>query len=213
VDPLAPSTTNHESRRDVVSTRPYGRMRVGSEARTPQLIPSSVLGTLLFVVVEIMLFAGFISAFSIVKASAIVWPPPDQPRLPLEATALNTAALLASGVLLILARRTFRKNPVGARKPLLASMALGAFFVIFQGVEWVKLIQAGLTLTSSNLGSFFYTIIGVHALHAVAALILLAYAWWQLQQGRLRSSLLAAAEVFWYFVVGVWPVLYMVVYL
>ena len=197
----------------MVSTRPYGRMRVGSEARTPQLIPSSVLGTLLFVVVEIMLFAGFISAFSIVKASAIVWPPPDQPRLPLEATALNTAALLASGVLLILARRTFRKNPVGARKPLLASMALGAFFVIFQGVEWVKLIQAGLTLTSSNLGSFFYTIIGVHALHAVAALILLAYAWWQLQQGRLRSSLLAAAEVFWYFVVGVWPVLYMVVYL
>jgi len=188
-------------------------MRVGSEARTPQLIPSSVLGTLLFVVVEIMLFAGFISAFSIVKASAIVWPPPDQPRLPLEATALNTAALLASGVLLFLARRTFRKNPVAARKPLLASMALGAFFVIFQGVEWVKLIQAGLTLTSSNLGSFFYTIIGVHALHAVAALILLAYAWWQLQQGRLRSSLLAAAEVFWYFVVGVWPVLYMVVYL
>ncbi|MCH7706935.1 MAG: heme-copper oxidase subunit III [Myxococcales bacterium] len=196
-----------------MSTRPYGRMRVGSEARTPQLIPSSVLGTLLFVVVEIMLFAGFISAFSIVKASAIVWPPPDQPRLPLEATALNTAALLASGVLLFLARRTFRKNPVGARKPLLASMALGSFFVIFQGVEWVKLIQAGLTLTSSNLGSFFYTIIGVHALHAVAALILLAYVWWQLQQGRLRSSLLAAAEVFWYFVAGVWPVLYVTVYL
>lgn len=197
----------------MVSARPYGRRRVVSEARTQQLIPSSVLGMLLFVVVEIMLFAGFISAFSIVKASAIVWPPPDQPRLPLEATALNTAALLASGVLLFLARRSFRKNPVGARKPLLASMALGAFFVIFQGVEWLRLIQEGLTLTSSNLGSFFYMIIGVHALHAVAALILLTYVWWQLQQGRLRSSLLAAAEVFWYFVVGVWPFLYVTVYL
>lgn len=197
----------------MVSARPYGRRRVVSEARTQRLIPSSVLGMLLFVVVEIMLFAGFISAFSIVKASAIVWPPPDQPRLPLEETALNTAALLASGVLLFLARRSFRKNPVGARKPLLASMALGAFFVIFQGVEWLRLIQEGLTLTSSNLGSFFYMIIGVHALHAVAALILLAYAWWQLRQGRLRSSLLAAAEVFWYFVVGVWPFLYVTVYL
>ena len=197
----------------MVSARPYGRRRVVSEARTQQLIPSSVLGMLLFMVVEIMLFAGFISAFSIVKASAIVWPPPDQPRLPLEETALNTAALLASGVLLFLARRSFRKNPVGARKPLLASMALGAFFVIFQGVEWLRLIQEGLTLTSSNLGSFFYMIIGVHALHAVAALILLTYAWWQLRQGRLGSSLLAAAEVFWYFVVGVWPFLYVTVYL
>ena len=197
----------------MVSARPYGRRRVVSEARTQELIPSSVLGMLLFVVVEIMLFAGFISAFSIVKASAIVWPPPDQPRLPLEETALNTAALLASGVLLFLARRSFRKNPVGARKPLLASMALGAFFVIFQGVEWLRLIQEGLTLTSSNLGSFFYMIIGVHALHAVAALILLTYAWWQLRQCRLRSSLLAAAEVFWYFVVGVWPFLYVTVYL
>ena len=197
----------------MVSARPYGRRRVVSEARTQQLIPSSVLGMLLFVVVEIMLFAGFISAFSIVKASAIVWPPPDQPRLPLEETALNTAALLASGVLLFLARRSFRKNPVGARKPLLASMALGAFFVIFQGVEWLRLIQEGLTLTSSNLGSFFYMIIGVHALHAVAALILLTYAWWQLRHGRRRSNLLAAAEVFWYFVVGVWPFLYVTVYL
>ncbi len=197
----------------MVSARPYGRVRVVSESRTQQLIPSSVLGMLLFVVVEIMLFAGFISAFSIVKASAIVWPPPDQPRLPLEETALNTAALLASGVLLFLARRSFRKNPVGARKPLLASIALGAFFVIFQGVEWLRLIHEGLTLTSSNLGSFFYMIIGVHALHAVAALILLTYAWWQLRQGRLRSSLLAAAEVFWYFVVGVWPFLYVTVYL
>ena len=197
----------------MVSARPYGDMRGVSESRTQQLIPSSVFGMLLFVVVEIMLFAGFISAFSIVKASAIVWPPPDQPRLPLEETALNTAALLASGVLLFLARRTFRKNPVGARKPLLASMLLGGFFVICQGVEWVRLIAEGLTLTSSTLGSFFYTIIGIHALHAVAALILLAYAWWQLQKGWLESSLLAATEVFWYFVVGVWPILYAVVYL
>jgi cytochrome c oxidase subunit 3 len=213
VDPLTPDTTNHERRHDVVSARPYGGMSAGSESRRPQLIPNSVFGMLLFVVVEIMLFAGFISAFSIVKASAVLWPPPGQPRLPIEETALNTAALLASGVLLFLARRTFRKHPVGARKPLLASMLLGVFFVISQGVEWVRLIAQGLTLTSSTLGSFFYTIIGIHALHAVAALILLAYAWWQLQKGRLESSLLGAAEVFWYFVVGVWPVLYVVVYL
>jgi heme/copper-type cytochrome/quinol oxidase subunit 3 len=38
---------------------------------------------------------------SIVRASAAIWPPPDQPRLPLEETAINTVALFLSGLLLI----------------------------------------------------------------------------------------------------------------
>jgi heme/copper-type cytochrome/quinol oxidase subunit 3 len=84
---------------------------------------------------------------------------------------------------------------------------------VFQGVEWVALIGEGLTLTSSNLGSFFYLIVGLHGLHAVAALLLLAYTWRLLRRGWLVSSRLAAAEVFWYFVVGVWPILYLTVYL
>jgi cytochrome c oxidase subunit 3 len=92
-------------------------------------------------------------------------------------------------------------------------MLLGAFFVVFQGFEWVALIREGLTLTSSNLGAFFYLIVGMHALHAVAALGVLAYTWLLLQRGWLAQSQLAAAQVFWYFVVGLWPVLYAVVYL
>jgi heme/copper-type cytochrome/quinol oxidase subunit 3 len=93
------------------------------------------------------------------------------------------------------------------------SMLLGAFFVVFQGFEWVALIRQGLTLTSSTLGGFFYLIVGMHALHAVAALLVLVHTWSRMQRGWLASSQLAAAEVFWYFVVGVWPVLYAVVYL
>ncbi len=53
----------------------------------------------------------------------------------------------------------------------------------------------------------------MHALHAVIALGVLAYAWIRLTRGWLVSSQLAAAEVFWYFVVGLWPFLYLVVYL
>ena len=51
------------------------------------MISNGLFGMLVFVLTEAMLFAGFISAFTIVKASAPVWPPPDQPRLPVEATA------------------------------------------------------------------------------------------------------------------------------
>ncbi len=179
-----------------------------------QILPSAVLGMLIFVMCETMLFAGLISAFTIVRTSALgAWPPPGQPRLPLEETAINTAALLLSGVLLYLAHRAFRREPGSARRPLLISIGLGAFFVIFQGFEWAALLREGLTLTSSNHGSFFYLIVGMHALHAVAALIVLVYVWDRLRRSRPISSLFYGAQVFWYFVVGLWPILYLRVYL
>jgi cytochrome c oxidase subunit 3 len=193
-------------------TRSHGRIRVVAESQREPLIPNGVLGMLIFVMTEIMLFAGLISAFTIVRSAAPIWPPPNQPRLPVEETALNTAALLLSGILLFVARRRIGRDPSGARLPLLASMALGAFFVAFQGAEWVALISEGLTLTSSTLGSFFYLIVGMHALHAVAALCVLGYAWLRIQRGWLAHRHLATAEVLWYFVVGIWPVLYFVVY-
>jgi heme/copper-type cytochrome/quinol oxidase subunit 3 len=171
------------------------------------------MAMLIFVFTEGMLFAGLISAFTIVRAAAPAWPPPGQPRLPIEETAVNTAALLASGALLFVARRVFRREPSRARWPLLLAVLLGLFFVVFQGVEWLALIRQGLTVTSSIRGSFFYLVVGLHALHALAALGVLAYAWLRLQRGWLAPGLLSAAEVFWYFVVGVWPVLYLRVYL
>lgn len=193
------------------TTRTMGRMQVVESRREP-VLSDGVLGMLLFVLTEVMLFAGLISAFTIVKSGAPIWPPPGQPRLPLWETGINTAALLASGLLLFRARRAFRVDRQSARRPLAGALALGAFFVVFQGAEWVALLGEGLTLTSSPLGSFFYLIVGMHALHAVAALVVLARTWVRLRRGWLARSQLATAEVFWYFVVGVWPVLYGVVY-
>jgi cytochrome c oxidase subunit 3 len=168
---------------------------------------------LIFIAAEVMFFAGLISAFTIVRAGSPVWPPPNQPRLPIERTAINTAALLFSGVALAIAHRAYLHDRRKARVPLLIAMLLGGFFVLFQGAEWVALLRQGLTLTSSTLGSFFYLIVGLHALHAVVAIGLLAYAWVRLQRGWLVQSQLVTAAVFWYFVVGLWPVLYGVVYL
>ncbi len=188
--------------------------QAGALPRREPLVSSAVVGTMIFVMCEVMLFAGLISAFTIVRTSAIgAWPPPGQPRLPLEETAINTAALLLSGVLLYVAHRAFKREPARASRPLLVSILLGAFFVVFQGFEWLGLIREGLTLTSSNHGSFFYLIVGMHALHAVAALIVLVLVQLLLMRGRLTHSRFAAAQVFWYFVVGIWPILYLRVYL
>lgn len=178
------------------------------------LIPNGVLGMIVFVFTEVMLFAGMMSAFAIAKASApFGWPPPDQPRLPIEVTAVNTVVLLLSGVFLYWANRRFRTTPNAARGPMLVALLLATTFVTVQGIEWVSLIGEGLTLTSSQMGGFFYLIVGCHALHAVSAMIALGWALVRLRRGVLAKSQFWTVQVFWYFVVGIWPVLYAQVYL
>jgi heme/copper-type cytochrome/quinol oxidase subunit 3 len=196
-----------------VSVHVLRPVRVVAGSRRTPLVAPAAMAMLIFVFTEVMLFAGLISAFTIVRSSALAWPPPNQPRLPIEETAVNTLALMASGVLLFVANRLFRRDPARARWPLLISMLLGACFVLFQGVEWMALLRQGLTVTSSLLGSFFYLIVGLHGLHAAVALGVLATAWNRLRQEGLSPALFAAAQIFWYFVVGVWPVLYLRVYL
>jgi cytochrome c oxidase subunit 3 len=93
-----------------------------------------------------------------------------------------------------------------------SSARLAAFFVAFQGWEWMQLLAKGLTLTSSQQGSFFYLIIGIHALHCLAAILTLGWAYRRLATGVLAASTFQAVRVFWYFVVGLWPILYWRVY-
>ena len=179
------------------------------------VIPSGVLGMAIFIFTEIMLFAGFISAFVIIKARAPggVWPPLGQPRLPVEETAINTSALVLSAIVLFVAGRLFKKNPASSKIPLLIALGLGLFFVIAQGMEWAALLSDGLTLTSSTHGAFFYTIVGFHGLHAIAAIGMLGWAFVRLLQEKLTITALWTCQTFWYFVVGVWPIIYWKVYL
>lgn len=182
--------------------------------RSPQLLPNSVLGMLLFVFTEIMLFSGLISAHVIYLSGRVgeIWPPPGQPRLPFEETALNTTALLVSGVVLLMARFAFSKSSQRALLPMAISVLLGAYFVAAQGAEWLDLIQEGLTMTSSTYGAFFYLIVGTHAAHAVAAILGLVWAWLRLRKRELSAAHFDTVGIFWYFVVLVWPVIYFQVY-
>jgi cytochrome c oxidase subunit 3 len=175
----------------------------------------ALFGMALFVFTEVMLFAAFISGYVIVSHRALPgeWPPPGQPRLPFRETAVHTAALLASGVLLHLAQRAARARGLAAAgRPLLFAILLGVYFVAAQGAEWVALLRHGLTLTSSQVGAFFYVVVGAHALHAVVAIAALAVCWVRLRAGRLKPSVFGATGLFWYFVVLVWPAIFLVVY-
>lgn len=182
--------------------------------RNAPIAPNGVIAMVILVIAEMMFFAGLISAFTIVRTTALAgWPPPGQPRLPAEETLVNTGALMLSALVLYFAQRRFRVEPSKAKLPLLVAMALGAFFVVFQGIEWVAMLRQGLTMRSSTHGAFFYLIVGSHGIHAVAALAALAYVYVRLLRNTLTQHAFWTTQVFWYFVVGLWPLLYWRVYL
>ena len=175
------------------------------------------LAMLFFLVAETMFFAGLISAFFVLRLGAPVWPPPLQPRLPLLVTGLNTLVLLASSLAMVAALRAFRRGDGRALvERLAATAALGALFLAVQGYEWARLIHYGLTVTSGAYGATFYTLIGIHAAHVLGALVWLAVALVMAARGCFaggRITMLRACATYWHFVVGLWPILYVAVYL
>jgi len=184
-------------------------------AAADKRLPNSVLGMIIFIAAEVMFFAALMSAHTIARATVPggVWPPVGQPRLPVERTAFNTAILLLSGVLLVMANRRARGGFEKALPYVGGAIVTGIAFVLLQGVEWVALLREGLTMTSSTHGAFFYLIVGAHALHAVVAVAALAAIYLPMRRGALAPSRFAATQVFWYFVVLLWPVIYLRVYL
>lgn len=170
-------------------------------------MPNAYWAVACILITEVMFFGGLVSAFLVSRGTTAAWPPPGQPRLPIERTALNTAVLLLSAWPMLLAVRERRGRWPG---PWIAAVsAAGAAFVALQGAEWVRLVAFGLTATSSLYGAFFYLLVGAHAVHAVVGLGLLAAIslWFRSERA------LMVGAIYWFFVIALWPVLYALVYL
>jgi cytochrome c oxidase subunit III len=183
--------------------------------RRKPAVASAVLGTSIFVIAELMFFTGLISAYLVIRAgTGSSWVPPEGIRLPVLTTAFNTLVLFASGACLFFAGQRFAKTETKdqAEGLLFRAVLLGAFFVLFQGYEWVNLIRFGMTMKSGIFGATFFLLIGSHGIHAAAAVIAMLFIFFRLKAGRLRLDQLRAMQVFWAFVVGIWPFLYGLVY-
>ncbi|MBI4245155.1 MAG: heme-copper oxidase subunit III [Planctomycetes bacterium] len=172
---------------------------------------------MLLIFSEMMIFAGLISAYLILKFNNTTnWPSAGQPRYPQEATLINTIILLLSGVLMFLFRRSLNRNLQFSKLSglLIACCVLGIVFLVLQGQEWLKLISYGLTITSSVYGSIFYSIIGFHAIHVLIAVVWLIWASRLVIASKFSGHLinLDICGIFWYFVVLLWPLLYGVIY-
>jgi len=181
------------------------------------LIDNARLGMLIFLGAETMLFAGLVGAFLVLRLGAQVWPPPFQPRLPVGVTGINTLVLLASSLTVTRALRAIRRGDQdGLAAGLVQTALLGLIFLAVQGFEWARLVHFGLTVSSGAYGATFYTLIGAHGVHVLAAVIWLAVVTARAMRGRFTAQHHVGVSVcgmYWYFVVFLWPVLYTLVYL
>jgi heme/copper-type cytochrome/quinol oxidase subunit 3 len=183
----------------------------------PPLASNAWLAVLMFLGAEAMFFAGLIGAYIVFRLGSPIWPPPFQPRLPAEVTGVNTLILVASAFTM---RWALAAMGAGSRdrtiRWLSLTAVLGGMFLVVQGLEWVRLIHFGLTVSSSVYGGLFYTIIGLHGLHVIGALIWLLVVLALAKSGRFSREHhvgLQTCAMYWTFVVALWPVLYGIVYL
>ncbi|MGH7856289.1 MAG: cytochrome c oxidase subunit 3, partial [Candidatus Binatia bacterium] len=187
-----------------------------SEIQRPP-IPSALLGLLLFIAAEVMLFGGLIGAFLVFRFGSPEWPPPGMPKLPVTLTAVNTLVLFASCYPATRALRAIRRNDrQGLRQGVAMASLLGTIFLLVQGSEWIRLVGYGLRISSGPYGSTFYTLIGFHGLHVLGAVVwLLVILAGSMQErfGARHQTPVELATVYWYFVSGLWAVLFPLVYL
>jgi heme/copper-type cytochrome/quinol oxidase subunit 3 len=129
----------------------------------------------------------------------------------------NTLLLLGSSVTMGLAGKSLRRERRGGLVGwLLVTIGLGLCFLVGQGEEWLRLIQAGVTISRDLFGTTFFTLTGFHGLHVFMGLIALMIVCVLALAGDFPGRRTAAVEsvaLYWHFVDAVWVVVFSVVYL
>ena len=189
-----------------------------AEPETQPGMPMEILGMYLFIASEVILFITLLFILFWLRSGLVAeWPPPDQPRLPIGITGINTVFLLVSGYSMHRAYRAVKQNASRQlTRWLMVTCVLGVVFLTVQGFEWIRLIQFGLSMTSSLYGAMFYTIIGLHAVHVLVTVLVLLYLWVRSSAGAYTAEKhtgVVLGYMFWLFVVLIWPILYVLVYL
>jgi cytochrome c oxidase subunit 3 len=175
------------------------------------------LGMVVLLAGETVFFGGLVAAFLHLRMAAPVWPPSGQPRLPVGLTAINTLVLLASSLALVRAAAAARAGDrPGLVRWLGRTGGLGLAFLAVQGLEWTRLVRYGLAVSSGAYGATFYTLIGIHGVHVLGAVLWLAVVWVGAWRGRYTADAhvpVTTCVMYWHYVVALWPILYVLVYL
>jgi len=136
----------------------------------------------------------------------------------LETPIFFTICLLSSSITVHFASKSLERNNRPAFLSLWSlTIMLGGLFLFGTGREWHRLIyEHGLTISTNLFGTTYYSLIGLHAFHVSAGLIMLTVV---LIFGLARkvhedqSRRVDVLALYWHFVDAVWVVVFTVVYI
>jgi cytochrome c oxidase subunit 3/cytochrome o ubiquinol oxidase subunit 3 len=188
---------------------------VSIESSTDWTPNKGVVGMTCLIIAESAIFTIFVIAYLYYLGKDLSGP---TPRQVLELPILNSICLLSSSATITFALRSLR-NDDSKRFRLwwLATIALGAYFLLGTGREWYHLIHdKGLTIQTNLFGTTFYSLVGLHASHVIVGLLALSIVMAFAIAGLVKKEQAERVHVlglYWHFVDVVWIVVFTVVYI
>jgi cytochrome c oxidase subunit III len=164
---------------------------------------------------ESAIFTIFVVAYLFYIGKSLTGP---TPREVLGTPIFFTVCLLSSSLTIHLASKLLERGKRGAFLGLwFLTIVLGGLFLFGTGQEWHRLIyEHGLTISTNLFGTTYYSLVGLHATHVTAGLIMLSIVLLFGLAGRVgpeQSTRVDVLSMYWHFVDAVWVVVFTVVYI
>jgi cytochrome c oxidase subunit 3 len=184
------------------------------EAHHSSRVEPQLLGMLLFIISEVMVFGAFFTAYFFIRVvNGDQWPA-EGTELPKLVAFVNTCILVSSSFTihwaLVCARRG---NRFGLQAGMLTTFLLGATFLFIQINEYVHI---GFAPQDSAQASVFYGLTGLHGAHVFIGLTLLAFVTIRSFRGHFTPDQHRGVEVpgiYWHFVDVMWIIVFTTVYI
>src|SRR5207302_3956842 len=135
-------------------------------------VEPQLLGMLLFIISEVMVFGAFFTAYFFIRVvRADHWFPFHGHDLPVAVAAFNTAILVSSSFTMHWAQVSAKNgNRFGLKAGIVSTFLLGLTFLFVQINEYV---HVGFSPQDFAQGSVFYGLTGLHGAHVFIGLTLL----------------------------------------
>ncbi len=184
------------------------------EANRSSRIDPQLLGILLFIISEAMLFGSFFTMYFFVREVQDAAWPPEPFEFPVAVAGMNTAILLSSSFTMHYALHSIKRgNRIGLQVGLAVTFLMGA---IFLGTQINEYFKAGFAISDGAFASVFYGLTGLHGAHVFVGLTLLAIANMRTLRGHFTPDAhmgVEATGIYWHFVDVMWIIVYSTIYL
>jgi cytochrome c oxidase subunit 3 len=177
-------------------------------------VDPAMLGMLLFIISEIMIFGAFFTAYFFIRVVNHAHWPAEGTELPKLVAFCNTCILVSSSFTIHYAQESLKKNNrLGLKVGMVCTFLLGLTFLFIQINEYVHI---GFSPADSAQASVFYGLTGLHGAHVTIGLMLLAFVTIRSFKGHYSSEGYLGMEVpgiYWHFVDVMWIVVFFTVYI